>query len=461
MDFLNTIAAVTLGVFFSGVLNASFSYFKKIVTKLNTKPVVTEVLQEHETQNVVNFDNIAGMDSIINDLREIVDMFLHPKKFEHFGASMPKSILILGPSRSGKSMIGYALANEADINLILLPAEKLEIIFKLEDPQKIHDIFDQIKRAKPCVLFIDDIHMIGTTEMAKTRNFYEFVSELDKLDKTDFMIIATADSAQELSSALLKKDRFNKTIKYGNPNIKSREQILNIHSKDKYLALDVDLKKIAYLTYGASSADLAQIINEAAILAIKNGTGQIYMNEILEAISKIPGITPENERKILAYHEAGHVIAAYHFNRLKDIKNVSIGSFLENQQKYKICAPNEDDAYVSKRELWEDVIIALAGEACEKIILDKNDITNFSIKDFELAKRLVVKYVTKYCETNRLKVLNEDDPAVQDEANKILRECYEKTLEILSENKLKTTVLIENLLEREEIPIEELDELIS
>ena len=333
----------------------------------------------------IRFADVAGEDEAKENLQEIVDYLHDPKKYEEIGASMPKGILLVGPPGTGKTLLARACAGEAGVPFYSISGSDFVEMYVGVGASRVRDLFDKAKKTMPCIIFIDEIDAVGRQRGAglggghdeREQTLNQLLVEMDGFEANDGVIVmAATNRADILDKALLRPGRFDRQVYVGLPDVKGREEILKVHTKNKPLAPDVSLKVIAQRTAGFAGADLENLVNEAALLAARRSRKAITMEDIEEASMKVMAgpekksrvVTPE-EKKLTAYHEAGHAVAGFyckHHPRVHEITIIPRGQ----AGGYTMYLPEKDRSYVTKGEMFEDIVSSLGGRVAEQLILD-------------------------------------------------------------------------------------------
>ena len=363
----------------------------------------------------IHFSDVAGEDEAKENLQEVVNYLHDPSKYQEIGASMPKGILLVGPPGTGKTMLAKAVAGESNVPFFSISGSEFVEMFVGMGASKVRDLFKQAKEKAPCIVFIDEIDAIGqkrnsgayggNDEREQTLN--QLLVEMDGFEANDGIIVmAATNRADILDKALLRPGRFDRQVYVGLPDVKGREEILKVHTKNKPLAPDVSLRVIAQRTAGFAGADLENLVNEAALLAARRSRKAITMEDIEEASMKVMAgpekksrvVTPE-EKKLTAYHEAGHAVAGFyckHHPRVHEITIIPRGP----AGGLTISLPEEDRMYQSRKELQERICTCLGGRVAEQLVL--NDISTGASSDIQKASQTARAMVTKYGMSERL-----------------------------------------------------------
>ena len=379
----------------------------------NTLPRV-EITQVKETKTKqsksnVKFCDVAGLDEEKFELEEVVDFLKNPEKYQEMGAKIPKGILLSGAPGTGKTLLAKALAGEAGVAFIHASGAEFVEKYVGIGAQRIRTLFDQARRKAPCIIFIDEIDAIGS-ERIEDSNSVEHNQTLEQLliemdgfetkNTEGIVVVAATNRANSLDRALLRPGRFDRHILVHLPDIKGREEILIIHSRNKKIDDSVDFKKIAHNTSGFSGAQLANLLNEASIMAVRNMHEKISKSDINSALKKIVvglqksgQILSEKERKLIAYHESGHAVVSLFMKSQKSVKEISIIS-AGDAGGYTWYETTEDKNFISKTELLAEVVTLLGGRAAEKIFI--KDISTGASNDLKRATDIVTKMLVSY-----------------------------------------------------------------
>ena len=447
-----------------------------------------KVYDAETTKSKIKFEDVAGLDEEKSEMIEIVDFLKHPEKFNEMGAKIPRGVLLCGAPGTGKTLIAKAIAGEANVPFISMSGSEFIEMFAGLGASRVRKLFEKAKKIAPCIIFIDEIDAIGSrrtsgsgAETENNQTLNQLLVEMDGFDTTETIIVLAATNRPEmLDKALLRPGRFDRQINIVLPDMHGREEILKIHSKDKRLGEGVDLKDIAGDTAGFSGAELANILNEAAIIATIEKHKAITHSDIENAIKKVTvglerqsRVVSEKDKKLTAFHEAGHAIVSSQLETQKDIKEVSIipRGIAGGYTMYKT---NEDKYYISKTEMEEKLVALLGGRAAEKVAL--NDISTGASNDIEVATGIAKDMITKYGMSDNLgpiSINTEKDPyelqllgekfgdAIGAEVKIILDNSYKKAQTILTQNMDKLNKVAEVLMEKEVISSEEFEELIK
>ena len=367
-----------------------------------------EIYDETERKTKTKFSDVAGLDEEKQEMVELVQFLKEPKKFIEMGAKIPKGVLLYGKPGTGKTLIAKAIAGEAGVPFISMSGSEFIEMFAGLGASRVRKLFEKARKMAPCIVFIDEIDAIGSrrtngsgAESENNQTLNQLLVEMDGFKTEETIIILAATNRPEmLDKALLRPGRFDRQITIPAPDKKGRAEILRIHSKGKKLAEDIDLESIAEDTAGFTGAELANILNEAAIIATKCEHNKIEKDDIEEAVKKVTvglekkeRVISDKDKKLTAYHEAGHAIVSWYLPTQKKVKEISIipRGMAGGYTMYKT---DEDKSYISKTEMEEKLIALLGGRAAEKIALD--DISTGASNDIEVATQIAKDMIVKY-----------------------------------------------------------------
>lgn len=444
----------------------------------------------------LTFQDVAGVDEAVEELREIEEFLESPAKFQSLGAKIPKGVLLYGPPGTGKTLLARAVAGEAGVPFFSISGSDFVEMFVGVGASRVRDLFEQAKANEPCIIFIDEIDAVGRHRGAglggghdeREQTLNQLLVEMDGFDVHDSVILIAATNRPDiLDPALLRTGRFDRHIAVDRPDLVGREKILEVHARGKPLEKDVDLKVIARQTPGFTGADLANLLNEAALLAARHGKKRVSMSELEQAIERVIAgperktrVMSQKEKNIVAYHEAGHALIAHylpHTNPVHKISIVSRGRALG----YTITLPTEDKYLVSRSELYDNLAQLLGGRVAEQMIF--GDITTGAQNDLETATKIARQMVCEYGMSDTLGPLTlgqkqdqvflgrdfashpdySDQVAfeIDKEIRRIVDDAYKKAQNILEEHRDKMDLLARELIEKETLSREEVVQLLS
>ncbi len=445
--------------------------------------------------NKVTFKDVAGLKEEKEEVKEIIDFLKNPKKFQSLGARIPKGILLFGPPGTGKTLLAKAVAGEANVPFYFISGSDFVELFVGVGASRVRDMFQQAKRNAPCLIFIDEIDAVGRQrgtglggghdEREQTLN--QLLTEMDGFGANEGIIIMAATNRPDvLDPALLRPGRFDRQVTVNLPDVREREEILTVHAKNKTLAEGVTLENLAKRTPGFSGADLENLLNEAALLAVRRNKSKITMSEIDEATDRVlmgPAKTShkysEDDRKLVAYHEAGHAVIGLKLDNANDVQKVTIiprGS----AGGYNMMVPSVEKLCSTKTDLLEEITGLLGGRTAEEVVF--GEITTGAQNDFEKATKIARAMVTEYgmsdlgplqFEQKEGSVFlgrdynksqhfsNEVANEIDMEMRKIINNCHKKATEIIKENRDLLKLIAEALLEYETLTKEQIDYLVA
>ena len=377
--------------------------------KMNQFGKANLVKNDGKNARKTTFADVAGADEEKEELKEIVDFLKHPKKFNELGARIPKGVLLMGPPGTGKTLLARSVAGEAGVPFFSISGSDFVEMFVGVGASRVRDLFDQAKKNAPAIIFIDEIDAVGRHRGAglggghdeREQTLNQLLVEMDGFSNNEGIIVIAATNRRDiLDPALLRPGRFDRQIVVNYPDVKGREEILKVHSRNKPLGFDVDLSVIAKSTAGFTGADLENLMNEAALLAARKGHKALTLQDIEEATIKVVAgpekrskVITEKEKKLTAYHEAGHAITTYYSPTQDPVHEVSIiprGA----AGGYTMSLPEHDKSYMGKKEMEENIVTLLGGRVAESLILD--DISTGASNDIERATKLARSMVTRY-----------------------------------------------------------------
>ena len=374
-----------------------------------------KIKQMSDEKRKTTFADVAGADEEKEELREIVEFLKNPNKYNSLGARIPKGVLLVGPPGTGKTLLARAVAGEAGVPFFSISGSDFVEMFVGVGASRVRDLFDKAKKNHPCIIFIDEIDAVGRQRGAglggghdeREQTLNQLLVEMDGFGANEGVIMIAATNRPDiLDPALMRPGRFDRQVMVGYPDIKGREEILRVHAKGKPLAPDVVLSTIAKSTAGFTGADLENLLNEAALLAARKNHRAITMEEIEEATIKVvvgtekkSRVMSEKEKKLTAYHEAGHAIATYYCKTQDPVHQISIIP-RGMAGGYTMHLPTEDRSYKSRDEMREELVVLLGGRVAEALVLD--DISTGASNDIERATKIARAMVTKYGMSEKL-----------------------------------------------------------
>jgi len=451
-------------------------------------------LSNGNEKNKITFNDVAGVDEEKEELQEIVEFLKYPKKFVDMGARIPKGVLLVGPPGTGKTLLAKAVAGEAGVPFFSISGSDFVEMFVGVGASRVRDLFDQAKKSSPCIVFIDEIDAVGRQRGAgvggghdeREQTLNQLLVEMDGFGANEGVIILAATNRPDvLDPALLRPGRFDRQVVVGAPDILGREAILKVHARKKPLDADVDLNSLAKNTAGFSGADLENMLNEAALLAARRNKNLIGMAEIEDAMVKVivgtekkSRVVTEKERRLTAYHEAGHAVVSKYLPTQDPVHQVSIIP-RGRAGGYTMYRPNEDKSYRSKTEMEESIVSLLGGRVAEKMILD--DISTGASNDLQRATETAKNMVTKFGMSDLLGPMTFGDDndevflgrgfahsrtyseevakQIDSETKRIIQTAYDRAQSILTEHIGKLHAVAEKLLEKEKIDGEEFNSI--
>ena len=447
-------------------------------------------------KNKVTFNDVAGVDEEKEELQEIVEFLKSPKKFTDMGARIPKGVLLVGHPGTGKTLLAKAVAGEAGVPFFIISGSDFVEMFVGVGASRVRDLFEQAKKNAPCIIFIDEIDAVGRQRGAgvggghdeREQTLNQLLVEMDGFATNEGVIVLAATNRPDiLDKALLRPGRFDRQIVVSAPDVKAREEILEVHARKKIIGSDVDLKTIAKNTSGFSGADLENVLNEAALLAARRNKSEINMQEIEDAMVKVTmgpekktRVRSEKENKLVAYHEAGHAVVSRFLPTQDSVHQISIVP-RGMAGGYTMYRPTEDKSFMSKTEMLEQIVSLLGGRVAEQLIL--NDISTGASNDIERATQIATSMVTRYGMSEKIgtimlgsnqeevflgrdfshgKEYSEETAGIIDaEVKAILDNAYKTAENILKENMDKLHAVAGVLLEKEKIDGEEFDAIFT
>ncbi len=445
--------------------------------------------------NMMNFGKVAGLKEEKEELVELVDFLKSPRKYIRLGARIPKGILLVGPPGTGKTLLAKAVAGEAGVPFFSISGSDFVEMFVGVGASRVRDLFEEAKKNSPCIVFIDEIDAVarrrgtgmggGHDEREQTLN--QMLVEMDGFGVNEGIIVMAATNRVDiLDPAIMRPGRFDRKIHVGRPDIGGREEILNVHARNKPLGDDVDLKQIAQTTAGFTGADLENLLNEAAINAAKADRAYIVQNDIRQSFVKVgigaekkSRIITEKEKRVTAFHEAGHAILFHVLPDVGPVDTVSIIPTGSGAAGYTMPLSEDDKMFNTKGRMLQEIVVDLGGRVAEEMVFD--DITTGASQDIKQATQLAKAMVTKYGMSEHVGLINydsDDDEVfigrdlahtrgygesvatrIDEEVKRIIDECYEKAKKIIHEHETVLNKCAELLLEKEKINREEFEGL--
>lgn len=449
----------------------------------------------NEDARKVTFKDVAGLDEEKEEVSELIDFLKNPKKFQRLGARIPKGVLLVGPPGTGKTLLARSVAGEASVPFYYISGSEFVELFVGVGASRVRDMFKQAKQNAPCLIFIDEIDAVGRQRGAglggghdeREQTLNQLLTEMDGFGANEgIIIIAATNRPDVLDPALLRPGRFDRQVTVNLPDIKGREEILEVHARNKIFAKGITLSNIAKRTVGFSGADLENLLNEAALLAVRRNKPFITMSEIDEAHDRVlmgPAKKShkytEHERKVVAYHEAGHAVLGLCLDGANEVQKITIvprGS----AGGYNLMLPKEETYLSTKKELLESISGLLAGRVAEELVF--NEITTGAHNDFEKATKIARAMVTEYGMSSLGPVQFEHQESsvflgrdynksrnfssqvafeIDEEMRKIIGDCYKITEKTLKENRKLLDLIANALLEHETITKEQIDYLVE
>lgn len=440
----------------------------------------------------VRFSDVAGAEEEKEELKEVVEFLSNPQKFKSVGAKTPKGVLLVGSPGTGKTLFAKAVAGEAGVPFFSISGSDFVEMFVGVGASRVRDLFAQAKKVMPCIVFIDEIDAVGRQRGAglgggndeREQTLNQLLVQMDGFDTNDEIIVMAATNRVDvLDPALLRPGRFDRQIYVNTPDVKGREEILKVHARNKPLSGDIDFHAIAQMTIGFTGADLANLLNESAILAARANRKVIILDDILEGINKVimgpqkksRVVTPADKR-ITAYHESGHAIVAKVLENCDDVQEVSIIP-RGGAAGYTLTRPTDDDAHMTKNKLLDTITMMLGGRAAEELVI--KDVSTGASNDIQRASGLARKMVTDWGMSSLGNIYLGSDEEVfvgrsfsshnnisNDMANKIdaetkriIDECYARAIETLNANRPILEKMVDMLFEKETIVKDEVDKL--
>ena len=445
--------------------------------------------------NSVDFSKVAGLEEEKEDLEEIVDFLKNPKKYKDVGARIPKGVILVGPPGTGKTLLAKAVAGEAGVPFFSISGSDFVEMFVGVGASRVRDLFEDAKKNAPCIVFIDEIDAVarrrgtgmggGHDEREQTLN--QLLVEMDGFGVNEGIIVMAATNRVDiLDPAILRPGRFDRKVGVGKPDIRGREEILQVHAAEKPLGDDVDLKRVAQTTAGFTGADLENLLNEAAILSAKGGRRFIRQADIDQAFVKVgigaekkSKVISEKEKKITAYHEAGHGILFHVLPDVGPVHTISIIPTGMGAAGYTMPLPEKDEMFNTKGKMLQNIMVSLGGRIAEELIF--GDVTTGASQDIKQATAIARAMVTEYGMSEKVGMINyggdENEvfigrdlaharsygesvaTAIDSEVKRIIDECYEKAKKIILDHENVLHKCCELLLEKEKISQDEFEAL--
>ena len=447
-----------------------------------------------ESTNKVTFSDVAGLTEEKEEVQELIDFLKNPKKFQRLGARIPKGVLLVGPPGTGKTLLARAVAGEANVPFYFISGSEFVELFVGVGASRVRDMFKQAKQSAPCLIFIDEIDAVGRQRGAglggghdeREQTLNQLLTEMDGFGANEgIIIIAATNRPDVLDPALLRPGRFDRQVQVNLPDCKGRKEILAVHARNKIFAKNVKLENIAERTVGFSGADLENLLNEAALLAVRRNKESITMSEIDEAHdrvlmgpAKVSKKYTENDKKLVAYHEAGHAVIGIKLDGANDVQKITIIP-RGYAGGYTMMLPKEERFTSTKKELLERITGLMGGRVAEEMMF--NEVTTGAHNDFEQATKIARAMVTEYGISSLGPVQLEQQEGsvflgrdynksrnfsgqvafeIDQEMRKIMDECYKDARKILEDNKDLLDLIANTLLEKETITKEEIDHLV-
>ena len=443
----------------------------------------------------VTFKQVAGLSEEKEELEEIVDFLKNPKKYTDLGARIPKGVILVGPPGTGKTLLAKAVAGEAGVPFFSISGSDFVEMFVGVGASRVRDLFEEAKKNSPCIVFIDEIDAVarrrgtgmggGHDEREQTLN--QMLVEMDGFGvNAGIIVMAATNRVDILDPAILRPGRFDRKVVVGRPDVKGREEILNVHVKGKPIGDDVDLKTIAQTTAGFTGADLENLMNEAAILAAKKNEAYITQADIDKSFVKVgigaekkSKVISDKEKKITAYHEAGHAILFHVLPDVGPVHTISIIPTGTGAAGYTMPLPEKDEMFNTKGKMLQEIVVGLGGRVAEELIFD--DVTTGASQDIKQATALARAMVTKYGFSDKVGLVNygsdEDEvfigrdlahtrsygenvaTVIDEEVKGIIDECYAKARKIINDNRDVLDACAKLLLDKEKVTREEFEAL--
>ena len=493
--WLSALSWIIPVLFFGVIIWFMFSQFNNANNK-QMQFGKTKAKKAHEERPTTKFKDVAGIDEAVEELQEIKDFLTTPQRFMDLGAKIPRGVLLVGPPGTGKTLLARAVAGEAGVPFFSISGSDFVEMFVGVGASRVRDLFEQAKQAAPAIIFIDEIDAVGRQRGAglggghdeREQTLNQLLVEMDGFDDHQSVIlIAATNRVDILDPALLRPGRFDRQIVVMRPDLKGREQILRVHSEGKPLAHSVDLERLARMTPGFTGADLANLMNEAALLTARKDKKLITMTELEDAMEReIAGperksrIMTEKEKRTIAYHEAGHALVGHVLENADPVHKISIIS-RGQALGYTLSLPSEDRFLSSRNEMYDDLAVFLGGRVAEEIFCD--DITTGASSDLERATKMARQMVTRYGmttalgsqvygEANHEVFLGRDYSATPDyseataqrideEVTRIMTKAHDVAYATLDSRKEQIELMVQVLIDRETVEGEALSALLE
>lgn len=451
--------------------------------------------KQQDQKSKTTFEQVAGADEEKEELSEMVDFLKCPEKFSTLGARIPKGVLLVGPPGTGKTLLARAVAGEANVPFFSISGSDFVEMYVGVGASRVRDLFDQAKKDAPSVIFIDEIDAVGRHRGAgmggghdeREQTLNQMLVEMDGFGvNAGIIVMAATNRVDILDPAILRPGRFDRKVVVGRPDVKGREEILNVHVKGKPIGDDVDLKTIAQTTAGFTGADLENLMNEAAILAAKKNEAYITQADIDKSFVKVgigaekkSKVISDKEKKITAYHEAGHAILFHVLPDVGPVHTISIIPTGTGAAGYTMPLPEKDEMFNTKGKMLQEIVVGLGGRVAEELIFD--DVTTGASQDIKQATALARAMVTKYGFSDKVGLVNygsdEDEvfigrdlahtrsygenvaTVIDEEVKGIIDECYAKARKIINDNRDVLDACAKLLLDKEKVTREEFEAL--
>jgi cell division protease FtsH len=453
-----------------------------------------------EPQTQVTFGDVAGIEGAKLELTEVVDFLKNPDRFTAVGAKIPKGVLLVGPPGTGKTLLAKAVAGEAGVPFFSISGSEFVEMFVGVGASRVRDLFENAKKNSPCIVFIDEIDAVGRQRGAglgggndeREQTLNQLLTEMDGFEgNTGIIIVAATNRPDVLDAALMRPGRFDRQVVVDRPDYSGRLQILGVHARGKTLAKDVDLDKVARRTPGFTGADLANLLNEAAILAARRQLTEISMDEVNDAIERVMAgpekkdrVMSEKRKRLVAYHEAGHALVGALMPDYDPVQKISIIP-RGNAGGLTFFTPSEErmeSGLYSRAYLQNQMAVALGGRVAEEIVYGEDEVTTGASNDLQQVARVARQMVTRFGMSEKLgpvalgrsqggmflgrdiaaeRDFSEDTAAtIDDEVSQLVEEAYRRATEVLSNNRAVLDELAEMLVEKETVDAEDLQELL-